>query len=201
MGHAVELRVEEETTRSIREPTSAEKSRQQRDSWFKPDLTVHAPNGRLKLSLWGANKYNPLVTVTCAPDTPLEEKLGTVVPRLWERLAKSRIDDQIQEEERERWRQEWARKQALEETRQAEIERLKQTQKLAKQWKRASRLREYADALERVGHGPTGASTDQTLQSELAWIRKAADWIDPLVQAHWPEVDGDDKSDDETLRR
>ena len=188
MGQSVDLVLEEELTRSVREPTAAEKVRQTRESWYKPDLVVRTPSGKLKLCLLGRNRYNPLLTVRCGVATPLEQKLEDVVPRLWLKLIELRIDDQIREEESERWKQEWARKEAQQEFKRKQLDRLDKTQTFAKDWRRAAELREYANALERAGSGPTAAATNQSLESELVWIRLAADCLDPLVQRDWGSV-------------
>jgi hypothetical protein len=108
-------------------------------------------------------------------------------------LAELRIDDQLREEEQERWRQEWARRQSLEEKKNEELDRLKETEELAERWRRATALREYASAMERGAKVLTAAPNDRIHASDVAWIRNAADWLDPLTQKHWPDVDLDER--------
>ena len=189
-GDAVEVQIEEEVSRTQREPTPAEVARQARESWFKPDLWVRSPTGKLKLTLKGHDVYYPLVTLRDGA-TPLEERLNDLLPRLLRKLAELRVEQQLRDEENERWRQADARRQAREARRRAELQRLEKTEKFAEEWHRATRLRAYASALEAAGRGPTAATDDVSMASELAWIRTAADWLDPLVRRHWPEVDGD----------
>ena len=79
------------------------------------------------------------------------------------------------------------RRRARDATRSAELERLKQAENRVQRWHTAELLRGYAHALEA-----------ETRQSKLhqgaltaAWIRNAADWLDPLMGKRWPEVDID----------
>ena len=71
---------------------------------------------------------------------------------------------------------------------QAELDLLERTEELASRWRRAQALREYAIALE--------SSTAKELTTEfddrparVDWILRAADWLDPLVDKPWPEMD------------
>lgn len=70
----------------------------------------------------------------------------------------------------------------------AELARLANTEELAERWERADRLRRYADALERCEATSLAAEPGER-SDRVAWIRKAANWLDPLVGQRWPEVD------------
>lgn len=189
-GDAVELEIEEVVSRTRREPTPAEAARQARDFWFKPDLWHSAPTGKLKLVLVLQDGRAPLVSVQDGA-TPLEKRLDDVLPRLVRKLAERRVEQQFRDEENARWHEAYARRRAQEARRSTELERLEKTEQFAEQWHRATRLRAYVAALETAARGPTAATDDVSLASELAWIRAAADWLDPLVERHWPEVDGE----------
>src|ERR1700682_5978241 len=65
---------------------------------------------------------------------------------------------------------------------------LEKTEKTVQQWHRARLLREYADAL---GKNEQDGKTAERL-ADVAWIRDAADWLDPLVAKVSPDV-GDDE--------
>lgn len=75
--------------------------------------------------------------------------------------------------------------------RDAEFTRLAGMEELAEQWERAARLRRLADAIERCD--PTSTTSELREHGErgeqVAWIRRAANWLDPLVGQSWPEVD------------
>jgi len=53
---------------------------------------------------------------------------------------------------------------------------------------RADRLRRYADALERCDVTLLAAEPGERSE-RVTWIRKAANWLDPLVGQRWPDVD------------
>ncbi len=56
----VSMRIEELTDRSFREPTAKERTEQENYSWQKPDLSVHTPNGKLRLTIVSDSKYSVL---------------------------------------------------------------------------------------------------------------------------------------------
>lgn len=179
LGEHVELRIEELLGRSLRAPTEGEKARQKRESWYKPDLLVLTPTGKLKLTIFNPKHFNPFLTATDGAIKPLEQRLDDIVPRLWTRLAELRVKAQMAAEEHDRWREREALRAARETARRSELDRLEQVEATVKQWARAAALRRYADALERSQkHEPEA----------VAWIRNAADWLDPLVRKHWDRV-------------
>jgi len=113
--------------------------------------------------------------------------LGEIVERVWTRAAALKVQQEMREGERKRWEGNAARRRAREATRSAEPERLKQTEDRVQRWHRAELLRGYAHALE------AEMRRSKPHQSALtaAWIRNAADWLDPLIGKRWPEVDID----------
>ena len=189
LGEVVEIRLEEHVRHTLREPTAAEHARKLKEPWYEPDLRVYSPAGKLKLSLWGQSKYGPLLTASDGVTKPLEQRLNDILPRLWTKLAELRVEADLRAEEHDRWRKALARREALEIARKQELERLKKSEEFAERWRRAVALRSYADALERAGKGQTAGCTSESVQSELAWLRNAADWLDPLTSKHWPAVD------------
>lgn len=193
-GQVVQIRLEEERDRTSRQPTAAEKARQSKEPWYRPDVWTFAPSGRLKLTLFEQKGGNPYLTLRDGKSHPLEQRLDQVIPNLWGAVVKRRVEAELREEERERWDRARKRREELAAVRQVELERLKKTEELAQRWRRATELRQYADALQTAGQGESAAKVNQTLESEVAWIRNAADWLDPLKPMHWPEVDGDSLS-------
>jgi hypothetical protein len=66
----------------------------------------------------------------------------------------------------------------------AQLDKLEKVEKLADRYDRATKLRSFAQTLEACGrNSPAGTTTS------LEWMRDAADWLDPTVGRHWPEVD------------
>lgn len=70
----------------------------------------------------------------------------------------------------------------------AELDLLDRTEELVQRWERAQRLRDYAKALASSTANELTAEFDDRA-SRVAWILRAADWLDPLVNKPWPEVD------------
>ena len=66
----------------------------------------------------------------------------------------------------------------------AELAQLEKAEKKAAKWRRAQELRAYAGALESAKVDPSNE-----LATNVAWLRNAADWLDPLVGKKWPAVD------------
>jgi hypothetical protein len=60
---------------------------------------------------------------------------------------------------------------------------------MAERWERAERLRAFAGALQLRGAEVSPEDVDHR-EAQVAWIRKRADWLDPLVRAPWPDVAG-----------
>lgn len=154
-----------------------------------PDPYEFTPTGRIRFEIREEDGYSAECTVT-GTATSLRERIGEVLPLLCTRAAMIRVRTQMRDEEHERWQAAWRQRQALAEKRDRELERLKEIEQEATDWRRAARLRQYADALEQ------GAGSDPTLAKDVSWIRNAADWLDPLTGTHWPAVDIDESSND-----
>jgi len=133
------------------------------------------------------NKYSYYFSVTDGVSR-IENRLDRFVQRVWTKAAERNVRDQMREEEHQRWEGSWARRKAQEEAHQAELDRLEKTEKTVQQWHRARLLREYADAL---GKNEQDGKTAERL-ADVAWIRDAADWLDPLVAKVSPDVGDDD---------
>jgi hypothetical protein len=185
-GEPFEIAIYEPTRRSERELTKLELRQQQRGElhWIR-DKHVFVPTGKMRLEIREEGAYSPLLTLADG-SAPIETRLEIVLPELMRKAAELTIERQMQEEERERARIEREEREAIIAGRNAELERLAQIEKKVSRWHRAGKLRGYADAL------PPAAAI------EAAWIRNAADWLDPVIDKHWPEVDVyvDDKLND-----
>ncbi len=183
---SIELAVQEPTRRSERELTKLELKQQQNGKlhWI-PDKYVFIPTGKIRLEIRAEGAYSPLLTLADG-SAPIEARLEIILPALVSKAAELTIDRQMRNEERERERIERDERETIIAGRNSELERLAQVERKITRWDRAAKLRLYADAL------PSAAA------AEAAWIRNAADWLDPLVDKHWPTVDVyvDDKLND-----
>lgn len=185
-GESFELVVQEPTRRSERELTRLELRRLQKGElqWI-PDKYVFIPTGKARLEIRAEGAYSPLLTLADG-STPIEARLKTILPELIRKAAELTIDRQMRDEERERERIDREERETIIAGRNSELERLAQVERKIARWDRAAKLRLYADAL------PPAAT------AEAAWIRNAADWLDPIIDKHWPTVDVyvDDKLND-----
>jgi HPt (histidine-containing phosphotransfer) domain-containing protein len=185
-GESFELSVREPTHRAERELTQLEITKQRRGElhWI-PNQYLFIPTGKMSLEIRAEGGYSPLLTITDGR-TAIETRLDTVVPMLIQKAAHLTVDRQMREEERERERIEQEERERFIAGRNAQLERLAHIEKKVARWHRAAKLRAYADSL------PSEAA------EEAAWIRNAAEWLDPIVDEHWPEVDVyvDDKLND-----
>lgn len=182
----VSFKLEELMDRTLREPTAKEKAEQDRYSWMKPDLRVYAPNGKLRLTVLSNNRYANYLSVSDGA-SPIADRLGDIVERVMTKAAELAVEHEMREEEHQRWEARAARRRAMEAERTKELERLKATEEAVQQWHRAKLLREYASALE----SSAALKSEGDANREVAWIRNAADWLDPLVEKTWPQVDID----------
>ena len=121
----------------------------------------------------------------------LEAKLETAIT-LYQQLA---IEQRLAREAAEAAARQRAEEQRIMEARRQVADRhlthLKDAETCARQYERAVRLRNYALALERAGDRINeDTAKAKRLLAEVEWLRHAADWLDPTIDAAWPEVDG-----------
>jgi len=185
-GESFDLAIHEPTRRSERELNKLELRQQKRGElhWIR-DKYVFGPTGRVRLEVRAEGAYSPLLTLADG-STPVETRLEIVLPELIRKAVELTIERQMQEEGRERQRIEREEREQILAGRRAELERLTKIERKVALSHRAAKLRAYADSL------PPAAAV------ESAWIRNAADWLDPIIDKHWPEVDVyvDDKLND-----
>ena len=193
VGQFVSFRIDEQMDRSLREPTGKEVAEQQRYSWKKPDFRVYTPSGRLKLTVVGDNAYRPYLTISDGVHSTIDDRCAYLVERVWIKAAARNVEAQMREEQRQQWIAAEQRRQRIEAARRDVMERVEHVEKLIQKWQRAALLRQFADALEAIDC--TVPHRDGVM--EPAWLREAADWLDPLVAKRWPEADGDELGEEQ----
>lgn len=107
--------------RSYREPTGKERAETERNSWFKPDLRVYTPNGKVKLTVLSDNPYSPYLGVSDGA-SGLDARIGDIVERVWTKAATLKVDHEIREEECRRVEAYAVRRRAQEQVRAAELQ-------------------------------------------------------------------------------
>jgi hypothetical protein len=191
VGQYVNVSIEELLDRSSREPTPKERAEVAKYSWTRLDLRVYTPNGKLKLTVLDDTKYSNYLTASDGTQSKLNERISDLVERVWTKAVEKNVKSQMQKEESERWRVAEAHRAERRAARQAEMDRLGETEKRVQQWHRAILLRQYADALNVADESSHRDSKPMERSNEVAWIRNAADWLDPLIEKHWPLVDAE----------
>jgi hypothetical protein len=169
----------------------SEKLKQAKDTFFyvRDPWTYHA-TGMLKLTLLSDNAYVPFGTTSDGKTAPLETRLDGIVERLWGKVVDGKIRDAMREEENARARAAWERREALIQIRDKELATLKNTEARADEWRRAHVLRDYAAAFEKsCAKAAADGQVKPKDAARIAWIRNAAEWLDPLTAAYWPDVD------------
>lgn len=188
-GELFRLCIREASERAERDLTREELNQKKQGKLFYiPDRYTFTPTGKLRLEVREDDRYSPLLSVTDGT-TAIETRLESVIPTLMQKAVELRVRREMRDEEHLRWQAAQERREALEVRRDEELERLEQTEKWIADWKRAADLRAFAAALE------SGAQSEDNPAAEVAWIRNAADWLDPLVDKRWPDVDIDESDD------
>lgn len=186
-GTTLTMRIFESGRREEREPTPEERAKLKAnpDAYlYRPDRYVFLPSNVLKLEVHFKDYRGPEFTIVDGSELPLADRVGDVPRRLMECALKDKLrrDVRAEERKREEVRREAHRRKV--ELKREELERLKHFEDAASQLDRAVRLRDLADGMEKCGK----FSNPEGLE-KVAWIRNAADWLDPLVDKRWPVVD------------
>lgn len=176
-GESFELAIHEPARRTGRALTPLEIRQQRRGelTWIR-ERFIFVSTGKMRLEIRAEGAYSPLLTITDGREL-IETRLEIVLPTLMQKAAELTIERQMREEEKERER--IAQKKTRKHHRRSQY------------GTRASR----ADREEGRELAPCRKSTSlrralpSAAGAEAVWIRNAADWLDPIVDKHWPEVD------------
>ena len=158
-----------------------------------PDTYIYGrhelqPTGELVLVLYTGSFYEHQRFKDGAK--PLEAQLPRIVERIRSLAATERQRAIERQEEQRRYKEEAARAETKRQAAEKELTRLRKAEQAALQWERAERLRRYAEGLEaRLRLSGVDLSRDAEWSEKLSWLNKSADWLDPLVDSPWPEVD------------
>ena len=185
-GMKLTLRIFEPGRRKERELTAAERKKFQKNPeyFYISNRYVFLPSNVLQLDVLQPRYNSPEFTIPDVTTDLFSKRIAELPHRLRLRALRDKLDDDIEREAEERANK---RRQLLEEkaaVKRAQLDKLERVEKLADRYNRAAKLRSFARTLEACGrNSPAGT------QTSLDWIRDAADWLDPTVGRHWPEVD------------
>ena len=104
----------------------------------------------------------------------LENRLGDILIRFYEKSEENRIARELREEEQRRREEEKRRQEEIRRRKELEIAHTKELVNMADDYQIASNIRAYINALVESGN------KDATLEW-IEWARKKADWYDPTI--------------------
>jgi hypothetical protein len=165
----------EEMKVSLKEASTIVKIKHEYSSW---PTTEYHPNGILSLTFehWG--------TTASIRDgkVPIENHLSKIIAKLEILAHKLKIERLENEERNRRYREQEQIKKEFAERKKLELESLKKVLKDSRRLNEVTALRHYIDQVEQK------AISDKALTEEiiqwLDWIRKKADWLDPLTNGY-----------------
>ncbi|MEF3063448.1 hypothetical protein [Pandoraea apista] len=142
----------------------------------------HATN-ELEISVFHLGHSYAEASMADSRSVPIETKIQAFVGRLRHLVIRNSVNAEIAAEQRVIAAAKEAERARLEEIRRVELDRLKQVEEWASKFERANRLRALASEFE----SKELTASDDVINA--AWIRRAADWLDPTVDSHWDAVD------------
>jgi hypothetical protein len=203
LGVPFEIGLHEATERSERPLTAQELKEQKAGTlYYIPDRWAYSPTGALTLVVDPQAFLVTAFSISDGAREPLEKRLGRLASRMLAKAAEAKVRQEMSEEDNRRWQAEAARREVQERRKAAALARLETAESNASAWRRAQELREWASALESEAASRVVAGDPpdtEKVTAEANWIRRAADWLDPLVQGRMPLADGPAEKDDEDV--
>lgn len=189
LGEALYISLTERVRQNERPLTAEETKRQKHDpKYWISDRWIYESTGALKLAISLDFRGQVRERFADKGDRQLEDQIHEIMVTL---IATAVALKQEREAAKERARQASLDEQARHErqlVRETSLKALHSIEQLAGRWDRAERLRRFAAALD-SGIGSLGPNDAEHRALQVNWIRKRADWLDPLVLRRWEEVD------------
>lgn len=189
-GRAFTFRMVERANRGERELTEPERQALYRDTGpFVPNRVTKLGTGQLRLEVLNSADH-AVLTRSDTRHQRLEDVVYDVPATLQHYAIEQAVREELAKERAERAEAERERRQVLIDIKKEQLERLEKTEKAAEQWLRARRLDRYARALFAEARSDEIPAEERArLLEEAQWTERAAAWLNPLAQRHWPEVD------------
>ncbi len=186
-GQRYFVRIQERITQELMPPTPPKPLRAgaRQPAWeYRPPEYRHIPTGKLYASIVDATTYYESYKVEDSPRGVIEVKVRKAVRWVANDAIRRNVEKEVRAERelaRRKKAQEWdtakANKDAL-------MAKLTAFEKMAKGLDRARSLRRFMEEIAASKAAPA------ELVDSLALMAVMADWLDPLVKASWPDVDG-----------
>ncbi len=165
------------------------KSGRRRNTW-EPDFSSLGPTeytftGTGVLQLYVFRRSNPyeIAKVEDTSTTRIEDKLLKLAQKIEAIALSAKLDAELRNERevarRQRslvWKQEKSEKDRL-------LKKIESLEQLAKNAERAESLRAFAGRISQAPNAPA------MLKDDITVLLNVADWLDPLINKHWPEID------------
>lgn len=183
-GQKLAVRLAESAKRSERQPTPQEQAEMKKTGrTYFLDRYSYTPTNRLRLGITYGRGSSIHPCVADRADQRIEDALNEFMVILEEEALRRKVAAKRHEAERRRWEEESRRRYEYEERQRKELERLKRLEDEVNNWRRAENIRAYANTVERQAN-LAGADLDSNseLTRWMAWARRKADWLDPLVE-------------------
>ena len=125
-------------------------------------------NGRIRI-VFGEKDF-----IRDSEKEKLENRLGDILIRLYEKSEENRIVRELREEEQRKREEEKRRQEEIRRRKELEIAHTKELVNMADDFRIASNIRAYINALVERG-------SQETTPEWIEWAQKKADWYDPTV--------------------
>lgn len=178
------FRVRERSRQEMVLPTAEQVAENKRLGYnYHRQHYVYHPTNELEISVFLLGRDYAAANTADTRSASVETKVQAFVGRLRELVIRNSVDEEMAAERRVVAAAQEAERARLREIRRVELDRLKLIEEWALKLERANRLRVLAAEFESKKLTADDGAIDE------AWIRRAADWLDPTVQSHWEAVD------------
>jgi hypothetical protein len=183
-GHEFFLRIREKiTTESLAEEPSEKRHNHSQWSSKRPQL-VHTPTGELQLCIVDVQRYYERYKIHDSSRGTIELKMRKVLAEAEEGVLRRKLEREIWNEREEARRAKARDWESTKENKNKLLAKLALVETMAKDLDRARSIRRFIAEVDATKDAPPELLEGRELMTLMA------DWLDPLVKAHWPGVDG-----------
>lgn len=185
-GQRFFVRIQERVTQELVPPNrqKALRAGARQPAWdYRPPEYRCVPTGKVYASIADAATYHESCKVEDTARGTIEDKVGKAVRWVDDAALRRRVEDEVRAERELARRKKAKESDTAKANRDTLLAKLTAFEQMAKDLDRARSLRRFLDEI--------GASTaaPAELVRNLELMTLMANWLDPLVNAPWPEVD------------
>jgi hypothetical protein len=182
LGEKLAFFISEATNRKEHQPTSEERARQKKDTWWRPPKWDITPSGQLRFSLSSCEYPNVSQSWSDGKRRKLESCVGEIF-NAYEKTANAVKQERVDRAEAERRRMEERKREAEAAARKAEYDRKAEAlKKLAEAWQGSKLVKDFVLELQEAV-AETGVPVDLKgeLEKMVEWGQRHGDYLDPLA--------------------